>query len=47
MGSATVQGPLWGTGPHDWAEFAAEMLVRLFCGALAGATVAGTDGQAR
>ena len=20
MGSATVQGQLWGTGPHDWAE---------------------------
>ena len=39
MGSAAVRGHRWGTGPHDWAEVAAETLVRLPCGALADADV--------
>jgi len=26
MGSATVQGQLWGTGPHDWAEVIEPMM---------------------
>jgi hypothetical protein len=44
MGSATVQGQLLGTGPHDWAEVA-ETLVRLSYGNLAGADVATADGD--
>jgi hypothetical protein len=43
MESATVQGQLWGTGPYDWAEVAAETLLRLFCGDLVGGDVARTD----
>ena len=44
MGSAAVRGPLWGTGPRDWAEVA-EMLLRLSCGNLAGADVVTADGD--
>jgi hypothetical protein len=45
MGSATVQGHLQGTGPHDWAEVAPATLVRLSCGDLIGADVVRADGH--
>jgi hypothetical protein len=45
MGSAAVRGHRWGTGPHDWAEVAAETLVRLSCGALADADVVRSSGH--
>jgi hypothetical protein len=44
MRSATFQGQLWGTVPHDWAEVA-ETLVRVSCGNLAGADVVRDDGD--
>jgi SAM-dependent methyltransferase len=34
MGSATVQGQLWGTGPHDWAEVIEPMLRPIHLAAL-------------
>ena len=45
MGSAAVRGHRWGTGPHDWAEVAAETLVRLSRGALADADVVRSGGH--
>jgi hypothetical protein len=44
MRSATFQGQLWGTVPHDWAEVA-ETLARVSCGNLAGADVVRDDGN--
>ena len=35
MGSATVQGQLWGTGPHDWAEVIEPMMRPVHLAALA------------
>jgi SAM-dependent methyltransferase len=35
MGSATVQGQLWGTGPHDWAEVIEPLLGPLYSATLA------------
>jgi 2-polyprenyl-3-methyl-5-hydroxy-6-metoxy-1,4-benzoquinol methylase len=35
MGSATVQGQLWGTGPDDWAEVIEPLLRPVHLAALA------------
>lgn len=45
MGSATIQGQLRGTGPHYWAEAAAETLARRSFGDLADADVVRSGGH--